>query len=223
LLGREMGVDEILVPQAPSVFSAWGMLMADVVYDFSQTRIAVLDDTEVETVESAFGDLEAEARETLESEGISPDDQRLERTVEMRYFGQEHTVEVDAEGIDDLDELAERFEDQHQTRYGHTMDDPVQAVHLRVRAIGKNDKPELERGASRDGALEPVGQREAYCFAAEDFRSFEVYARASLAPGDEIEGPAIVQEPTTTSVFHSDQRATVDDYNHLLITGRDSE
>jgi N-methylhydantoinase A len=222
LLGREMGVEEIFVPQAPSVFSAWGMLMADVVYDFSQTDIAVLEDIDLETIDSIFNDLEHEAHETLDSEGIARDDQHIERTVEMRYFGQEHTVEVDADGVDSLDALADRFQSQHKSRYGHTMDDLVQAVHFRVRAVGENDKPELERGESRDGTLQPIRTREAYCFSTNEFQTFEVYRRAGLAPGDIIDGPAIIQEPTTTTVIQSDQRATVDDYNHLIITRGDS-
>lgn len=219
LLGREMGLDEVIVPQAPSVFSAWGMLMADIVYDFSRTHIAVLDDVGLELLESSFSEMEASARATLEDEGVAPDDRHYERSVEMRYFGQEHTVTVDAEGISSLDDLAGRFERDHENRYGHTMDDPVQAVHLRVRAIGENDKPELERKASRSEPLEPEGTRSAYCFSEEGYKQFDVYGREHLAPGDELAGPAIVTEATTTTVFHSDQRATIDDYGHIRITG----
>lgn len=218
VLGREMGVKEILVPQAPSVFSAWGMLMADVVYDFAQTEISVLSDTEYGDLESAFEDLESEAAETLADEGFEEDRQRLERYVEMRYFGQEHTVEVPADGITSTDELAERFENLHESRYGHTMDDPAQSVHLRVRAIGENDKPSLEGEETRaGGSLEPIKTTEAYCFAEEDVVTFEVYQRADIAPGDMIDGPAIVREPTTTIVFHSDQEAEADEYGHLFI------
>lgn len=219
LLARELGASEVLVPQAPSVFSAWGMLMADVVYDFSQTHLAVLDDATLDNLETAFADLESEGRETLTAEGVDEDRQRIGRAVEMRYFGQEHTVEVDADGVSSLDELAERFEAQHETRYGHTMDDPVQVVHLRVRAVGENDKPELERGTIReDGELAPADTREAYCFAEDDFVDFDVYRRADLEPGDEISGPAVVTEPTTSLVFHSDQTATTDEYGHIIIT-----
>lgn len=221
LVARELGVNEVLVPQAPSVFSAWGMLMADVVYDFSQTNIAVLDDVDFDTLDGTFDELEAEGRETLAEEGIDEGRQRLERAVEMRYLGQEHTVEVDADGINNLDELADRFETQHEIRYGHTMNDLVQVVHLRVRAVGENDKPTLDRQVGRDGALEPTDTREAYCFASDDFRDFDVYNRTTLAPGDKLDGPAVVTEPTTSLVFHGDQFATVDDYGHIIITTED--
>lgn len=218
LLAREMGAEEVLIPEAPSVFSAWGMLMADVTYDMSQTYIRVIDDIDLDEFEDRFGNLEADADGQLAEEGFADADRQLERYVEMRYLGQEHTVSVPADDLDGLDELGERFEQSHQSRYGHTMDDPPQVVHLRVRAVGENDKPALERAsATDDPAPEPVDTREAYCFAAEETVAFDRYDRAQLAPGHELPGPAIVQEPTTTIVFHSDQSAAIDEYGHILI------
>lgn len=216
LLARELGMNEILIPQAPSVFSAWGMLMADVVYDFSQTRISVLSETDYESLVEDFDRLEQEGRETLASEGFGADEREFERSVEMRYLGQEHTVEVPADDVNSLDGLEERFEARHADRYGHTMDDPAEAVHVRVRANGTTEKPELQLAEPVSDALSTTTQ--AYCFAKESFVDFDVVQRASLAPGDTVKGPAIVREPTTTIVFHSDQRATVDEYGHLIIS-----
>ena len=223
LIGREMGVDGIMIPQAPSVFSAWGMLMADIVYDFSRTHIETLQDIDLDDLESEFETLEGEARETLDEEGIASEDQQIHRSMEMRYLGQEHTVEVPANGVDSIDELSRRFEEHHQSRYGHTMDDPTEAVHLRVRATGESDKPELER-ASGDGGVEAahVGTQTAYCFAEQDHVEFDVYEREPLSGGDVIEGPAIVREPTTTIVFHSDQVAEIDSYGHIIINQESS-
>jgi N-methylhydantoinase A len=224
LLAREMNVGEVLVPQAPSVFSAWGMLMADVVYDYSQTHIEVLDEVSFEDdLEAEFEALEAEGRETLDEEGFTSERQSFERSVEMRYFGQEHTVEVPADGLDSIEELSECFDEVHQSRYGHTMDDPPQVVHLRVRAVGENDKPELARqGESQDGDPH-IGTRDAYCFATDRETEFDVYQRAGLSEGDVFEGPCIVEEPTTTITMQSDQTATVDEFGHLVITGGDGE
>jgi N-methylhydantoinase A len=64
-----------------------------------------------------------------------------------------------------------------------------------------------------------VGTREAYCFAEEEKTKFDVYNRDALKSQNEISGPAIVQEDTTTTIFHSDQEAVVDDYGHLIISG----
>lgn len=225
LLAREMNVGEVLIPQAPSVFSAWGMLMADVVYDYSQTHIKVLDEVSFEDdIEAEFETLEAEGMATLDEEGFSDDHQSFERSVEMRYFGQEHTVEVPADELDSIEELSERFNEVHQSRYGHTMDDPAQVVHIRVRAIGENDKPVLARQGERETTIDPhIGSREAYCFATGREIQFDVYRRSGLTEADTVDGPCIIEEPTTTITMQSDQSATVDEFGHLIITGGDGE
>lgn len=222
LLGREMGVEEIVIPNAPSVFSAWGMLMANVVYDFARTNIEALTDLDLSEIEGVFEELDATAMETLEAEGFTTDDISIERTLEMRYLGQEHTVEVDANGLGSIDEVNERFERKHADRYGHEMDDPAQVVHQRVRASGHNDKPPLDHSdLVDDPRTESVATRTAYCFAKNETVEFDVYERNELVPGADISGPAIVREPTTTIVFHTDQRATVDEYGQLIITSGD--
>jgi N-methylhydantoinase A len=217
MLARELRVDEVVVPQAPAVFSAWGMLMSDVVYDFSQTDIEPLEELGVDVIDERFDKLEAKAVDQLRDEGFDRDRVSLNRSVEMRYLGQEHTVEVPVTGAESTDELYDRFASEHETRYGHTMDDVAEVVHLRVRAVGENQKPvmeQLERGRSEPA---PSGSREAYCFAADERKEFPVYRRDDLAADDEIAGPAIVQEPTATTVFHSDQTARVDEFGHIII------
>ena len=219
LLARELGAKEVIIPRAPSVFSAYGMQMTDVVYDFSQTELTPLQDIGLGDLDSWFGELEENAHSTLAEEGFDSANRRTERSVEMRYVGQEHTVKVPADSLDSITELADRFAEQHQRRYGHTMDDAAEAVHLRVRGVGETEKPEITRldETSSDHSRNDI--QEAYCFARDDVVDFGVYTREHLDPGQVLHGPAIVREPTTTIVFHSDQEATVDEYGHLLITG----
>jgi N-methylhydantoinase A len=218
LLGRETGIARVVVPQAPSVFSAWGMLNADVMHDVSRTEVALLSGLELDELEGMFGPLEEEARDALEADGFGREEARVERSVDMRYHGQEHTVEVPAGDLASVEELAARFEERHESRYGHVMGDPPQVVHLRVRGVGLLEKPPLERAAGSAGGGSRVGAREAYCFARGEVVEFGVHDRAVLGPGDAVEGPAIVREPTTTVVLQSDQRAEVDDFGQLVIT-----
>jgi N-methylhydantoinase A len=218
LFARELDIPEMMVPRAPSVFSAWGMLMADVVYDFSEMHIEIVDDLDEGTLESEFRALEAEALDALAAEGFDRADAQLERTLEMRYFGQEHTVDVPADDIEGTSELSDRFEAVHGDRYGHTMDDPPQVVSLRVRGVGENDKPTIERAEVTGGEVTPVDSREAYCFAAEEMVPFDVYERAQLPPGEAVPGPAVIEEATTTTVFHSDQTAELDGYGNIVVS-----
>jgi len=221
-VAREMDAERTIVPQAPSVFSAWGMLMTDVVYNFSQTYITPLEDAVLEAVQNEFHLLEEDGAERLASEGFNEQDASFERTVEMRYVGQEHSVEVDANGLADMSELGERFESEHESRYGHRMEDPPELVHLRVRATGETTKPLIE---DQHGADEPAhaGTQEAYCFAREERCQFDMYDRAAIAPQTTIDGPAIIKEPTSTVVFHSDQQAKLDGFGQIIITQEDTE
>jgi N-methylhydantoinase A len=219
LVGREMGVREVVVPQAPSVFSAWGMLMTDLVQEYAQTFVGLLADIGAARLHKIAADLAEKAGSDLARGGFAAADRAIERAAALRYFGQEHTLEVPLQADDDLPALSRRFDELHRTRYGHAMSDPVQLVHVRVRGIGRNPRPQLQTIAERrrDEPLVPRARRQAFCFARRELTDFAVFDRAMLRAGDIVPGPAIVEEETTTLVFHSDQTARVDTYGHLFI------
>ena len=219
LVGREMGVREVIVPQAPSVFSAWGMLMTDLVQEYAQTFVGLLEDIGAVRLHEIAADLTEKAETDLARGGFAAADRAIERAAALRYFGQEHTLEVPLQAGDDLPALSRRFDDLHRTRYGHAMTDPVQLVHVRVRGIGRNPRPQLQTIAERTGhePLTPRARRQAFCFARRELTDFAVFDRATLRAGDLVPGPAIVEEETTTLVFHSGQTARVDAYGHLFI------
>ena len=220
LVGREMGVREVIIPQASSVFSAWGMLMTDIVQEYAQTVLLLLDDIEMADLTKAAGELADSARADLVDAGFPKAAQLVEQAAELRYFGQEHSLEVSIDGADSLDEIRARYDEAHLRRYGHAMEDPVQLVNLRVRGIGREPKPELpridERGAGKAPA--PRAARTAYCFATGDTAAFAIYDRASLLAGDVLPGPAVIEEATTTVVYFSDQTATIDPFGQIVIT-----
>ena len=220
LVGRELNASEVIIPQAPSVFSAWGMLMSDLVQEFAQTFVVLLEDIDIQYFKEEVLKLTNLANEGLERDGYLLPDRLIQCDASLRYFGQEHTLEVPFYDDDTLGELCERFDALHQQRYGHIMPDPVQLIHLRVRGIGKNKHPEIKKAPTRlDGKATPIGTRPAYCFAIRDKTEFKVFLRKDLKADDTIEGPAIIEEDTTTLILHSDQRLHVDDYGHLIIRG----
>lgn len=221
LVGREIGVREVIVPQAPSVFSAWGMLMTDLVQEYAQTFVGLLEDIGMDRVFAEIATLSARARTDLEQGSFAESDRVVESEASLRYFGQEHSLEVPVFAGDDLASLRTRFDGLHAQRYGHTMSDPVQLVHLRVRGIGRNRRPELQVVPPRaSGAPEPRTTRRAFCFARREMTDFAVFTREELRAEDSILGPAIVEEATTTLAFHSDQQAHVDGYGHVFIVSR---
>ncbi|HCP00084.1 MAG TPA: methylhydantoinase, partial [Rhodospirillaceae bacterium] len=223
LVGREMGVREVIIPQASSVFSAWGMLMTDIVQEYARTVLLLLDDIEMADLTRAATELAESARADLVDAGFPESAQLVEHAAELRYFGQEHTLEVSIDGADSLDEIRARYDEAHLRRYGHAMEDPVQLVNLRVRGIGRESKPELpridERGTGKRPA--PRATRAAYCFATADTAEFAIYDRVSLLAGDVLPGPAVIEEATTTVVYFSDQTATIDPFGQIVITPGD--
>jgi N-methylhydantoinase A len=221
LVGREMGVREVIVPQAPSVFSAWGMLMTDLVQEYTQTLVGLLQDVGVATLRAEADKLAQTATGDLVRGGFAVEDRAVERALALRYFGQEYSLEIPFEDGDDVPALRRRFGDHYERRYGHAMTDPVQVVHVRVRGIGRNPRPRLHTVPRRDhGGPEPRAVRRAFCFARRAMTDFAVYRRDDLRDGDVVDGPAIVEEATTTIVVHSDQAVRVDGYGHLFITER---
>lgn len=217
VLAREMELRAVVVPCAPSAFSAWGMLTSDIEYDLGATVLEPLDSEGVAAVAPGFADLLAQGEEILALQGVKPDDRRLHRRLDIRYRGQEHALPVDLHDGDTVDDIMTRFSAAHRSRYGHVMPEPGQIVTLRVRAVGHVDKPalaELEAGTP----AEPVGHRKAYDFATGTWSDFAVYERTSLRPGQRRRGPAIVNEGTSTTALFSDQEFTVDPYGHLFVT-----
>jgi len=220
LLAREMGISEVIVPIAPGGFSAWGMLSADIVNDYSRTDLRTLDDVRVEELEELFAAITDEAVRSLSEQGVTPAHAALERQLELRYLGQEHAIVVNAGERVDHERVRSDFEEAFRARYGHVMEGtPVQILNVRVRGIGQSSRPELRRLPRGDGNVSRalVGHREAFCFDRRGYVEFAVYERGRLAPGDRVPGPAIVAEGTSTTVVHSDQSLAVDEYGHLLI------
>ena len=219
LLAREMGIAEVIVPFAPSGFSAWGMLSADLVHDASRTVMQVLDDLDLDDLEGQLSELEAEARKSLERQGVADADMRFERRLDVRYLGQEHTLgipvgELQREGI-----VAD-FHAAHRARYGHAMENQVQVLTARVRGIGISPRPTLPVLHPGDGdpGQARVASRQAFAFGSRAMREFSVYDRSLLEPGDAFAGPALIDEGTSTSVVHSGQYVSVDEHGYLLIT-----
>ena len=220
MCGHELAVKEVIVPNAPSAFSAWGMLGADVVDDFSRTHIALLDETPPGELDAMFEEIESAAVQSLGRQGVSPGRAALFRQLELRYLGQEHALPVDVGGAVDVAAIVQAFGDQHEARYGHRMDARVQILNIRIRAIGRTEMPtlrELPRRGPKRAAPTP-GSRSAWCFATRRMTRFAIWQRGELAQGDTVAGPALVEEGTSVTVVHTGQALHVERHGYLVIS-----
>jgi len=222
-VARELGVPTVIIPPGPANFSALGMLMVDVVHDFARTYVADLHQADVFSLGTMFADLMRRGHDALDRDGFREHNRTFFCSAELRYEGQEHTVNVPlaspnltSEGIP---RIVADFNAAHVAHYGHRMDDPVEIVALRVSAVGTLPRVQLPMIAAGAGNLRPArkGQRAVYQPPTATNQDYVVYDRRRLRAGDRVEGPAIIEEPSSTAVLHSGDVMTVGQYGELRI------
>lgn len=225
-LAKELGVKKVIVPVAASVFSAWGMLMTDLRSDYIKTHIVRLDDTDTETlteVNNEWDRLKKEALEKLNEKGFKDNSTVLACYLDMRYTGQEHTVKVPIPNKElepeDVKEIIQKFHELHEQQYTFKLlDTPTEIVNFHLIALGKVDKPEIRKLTRKDYHVEDaiIEIRDVY-FEDEGLMETKVYDRDLLGPKHVIQGPAIIEEPTTSTLLYPDQSLEMDYYGNLII------
>ena len=233
-LAAEMSIGTVLVPDAPGVLCALGLLMADVRAEFSQSHILSVGEdgrrhmaAAGRTVERVFASLERRASRWLGSEGIDRAAASSTRIIEMRYAGQGHQIPIAAEGCgpgpDTLKRLVEDFHNEYQGDYGYARrGTPVELVHFRVQVRAPGPQPRLRSSPPGDGNYRRafVEVRNVYLGAEYGTSRCPVYWRQQLAPEDRFVGPAIVEQMDSTTVVLPGQEAYVDQYRSLVISVR---
>ena len=209
LIAAELGIGRILIPRDPGTFSAYGMLVTDVHQERSLTRITPVDGTTAGELDAIFAEMETEALEALMREQFPRERLQTRRHAGMRYRGQSYEVAVPVpslRGPDDVADLTQRFHDAHQRRYGHMAQaEAVEIVNFQVTAVGLIPKPAMKSFARTTAFAQPHATRRAW-FDAENAREVPVFRRSALQPGMRIEGPAIIEEQTSTTVLYPGQQ-----------------
>jgi N-methylhydantoinase A len=220
MIAAELGIGRILIPRNPGAFSAHGMLVTDVHQQRSLTRVTPVDGTTPAELDAIFATMETAALEDLMREQFPRERLLTRRHAGMRYRGQSYEVPVPVPrlgGPQDMTDLVKRFHEAHQRRYGHMAQaEAVEIVNFQVTAVALIAKPAWKTFARTDAPAKPHEARQAY-FSAGDAREVPVFRRSTLQPGMRIEGPAIVEEQTSTTVLYPGQRAQVDEYLNVEI------
>ena len=224
-VARELGIGKVVVPIAPGQFSALGILGSDIRHDLVRTAPAGSDALHRSFIQDQFDALEADGRTILEKEGVSKDDFLLLRSVDIRYVGQEYTVNVSIpnEPIDDgvIDKARSDFHELHEVTYSHSKpDEPIELVNLRVAAIGRRPKielPKIAAGGEKPPSAAQAGSIEICFDAAHGFTEAAVWDRRELLAGNKIKGPAIVGDPGATTVVPPGFRCSVSSHGNMVI------
>ena len=216
-LAEELEIGEVIVPWSPGTFSAWGMLQTDMRHDVVRSFYRPLAGLESSAVSSTFDSLEAEGSELLEKEGIGADDRYFARSADMRYVGQEYTVNLPIGATVSLDEIDAAFHDAHRVRYGHsTPGAPAEFVNLRVAAMGRIASAVPKYNPPTAEADPLLGQR-TVIFAGQEHET-PVLLRQHLTPGASHPGPVVIEEESSTIVVPPGHTATLDELGNVLIT-----
>ena len=215
-MADEIGIPRVLVPRHPGNFSALGLLAADIKHDDVRTRVGPLRER-LPALRLAFAEMETAARQHLEREGFAPEQQKLLRTLDLRYRGQAFELNVPAPDTElQIDRIEADFHRQHRDTYGHANPQAaIELVNARLTAYGLVPKPSAERHAAPGATLDrALVERRPVWF---EGRAHDcpVWDRERLPERSELRGPGIVEEFGATTVVPPGWRGAMDPHGNL--------
>ncbi len=216
-IAEELEIPRVLVPLGPGNFAAFGSLISDIRRDYVKTRTMNVTNDSWAKVEAAYQEIELRAMNDLLAEGVARERIQLRRSAGMRFLGQswELNVDLDVSG-ESADHLITNFRDVHERRFGHREGDTVEIVNFRITAIGLVDRPVLDKLEARERHADTVMRwREVYFNGA--YMRTPVIRRDRLVLGEEIIGPAVIEESGSTTVMAPGWKAVVLGHGELML------
>jgi N-methylhydantoinase A len=222
-VAREIGMRKVIVPFAPGVFSAFGMLFSDLRYDFVRTWFTPLEEASFDDIEKVYRALEQQGRDAIAGTSVQPQRVEIKRSADMRYVGQEHAVTVDLPMAvftrRDREAIKRHFDDMHAQRYGTSApEERAEIVSLRSTISGLMRKPPQQaigRGSKAPPKAASGGKRPVYYGGR--FHPTPTYRRDTLLAGNRIKGPALIEEYASTTVLMPGDTLEVDALGNLVI------
>ncbi len=216
-LASRLRIPEVIVPKNAGVLSALGMLLSDVVKDYSRSILIRDEKISMREINKLFEPLIQQARQDLIKEGFNSRCIRLLRFLDVRYVGQSYELTVPASV-----RFRHDFNRLHLRRYNYADESrPVEVVNLRVKAIGLTEKPPLPE-------LEKKGRPISRAILDERLMIFEgqkykarIYDRQNLEPGHEFDGPAVIVDYESTAILWPGWQARVDRFGHLIMKAKE--
>ena len=209
-LARRLRIPVVIVPPHPGNFSTIGMLIAGARIDLARTRVSALTDAALRDVDSGFEELEAAAHATMAAELQSPT-VKFDYWLDARYRGQTHTVRAAYSPSQGAAAFRESFETAYRLRYGHlNADCEVEVLGLRLGASAMVPCPELADllTSVHTDTPEPLSEREVF-FPGHGRLATPVWRRDSLPEGFTLNGPAVIEEFSSTTILQPGDQARI--------------
>jgi N-methylhydantoinase A len=223
-MAKELGIRTILVPPSAGLFSAYGLLYADVEHYFTEAVRQLLRDIDAKNWSASWQTLEEKARRQLRADGFDDEEIEIRRFGNMRYKGQTFEISIPipdgplSTGL--MQEIEEAFGDEHERTYGHraSFDEPVQLISIQAAGFAirkQGQKPGPAQSRLFD-AKSQRSTRRAYFGREHGWLETAILPRAALA--GPTPGPCIIEEYDTTCVVPPGATARLDDKSNIIIT-----
>lgn len=225
-IAAELSIPLIIIPREAPQFCAMGMMYTDIKHDYVTSYTEFFRSVDSDKFTSIFQEMRSEGEKLLRSEGIPNDRMEMLYSCDIRYDGQHHEVEVEItrEEIDafSLDPMRERFHEKHMEIYAFNLKEvgnECELVSLRLTAVGKMEKPTMVRGdyLGEDSTKAIKDTRRVFRTAKEAYGEVTVYDAMKLGYGNKVEGPAIIEHPTTNIVVLSEYNVVYDEVGAAIM------
>ena len=217
-LAREAGIGKILIPVEPGTLCARGILLSDITMDFVRSELSIANKEVWQQVRSVIYEMRQQGHAWLDREGVENDRRELRIMIDARYDGQNYEITVNEDAIDEIDVhgFVEKFQACHYQEYGYSIEGRgTEIVNCRIQAIGKIDKTS-QRFTHKEGKAF-IGHRKVYFDKDYGWTNAAIYRRDYMPAGFELEGPAIIEDMSSTTVIYPAQHLRVDLFGNLII------
>jgi N-methylhydantoinase A len=211
-------IKKILIPPHPGLFSAMGMLVADLRHDFQASFICNLEKMDVNQFEARFKELEEQAYKKMESSSINNEQVKIVRKVDCRYFGQADslTIEFASQDINSvIESIKNAFHEQHFRQWNFNLKRPINITDIRVEAVANIGDYITGQIRNIKDAAKPIGFRN--IFIDDVMEKIPCYARHQINEGQKLIGPLVIEEASTSIVIKKNQELVVDRDSNLII------
>jgi len=223
MIAQEMEIPMVIVPRESSVFCAAGMLFSDLKHDLVRSYTIAFDSLNLKEVNRRYEEMRSFALNTLDKEGIPKAKIKVTYSVDVHYIGQFNEVEVplfleDRFGEKELQQLVEDFHNKHNQLYGYSLPQaPLELINLRLTAFGITDKPVFAKANSTGSSVSIAlkGHREAFFDG--KFETVSVFDGLKMEYGHTVDGPCIIEQPTTTIIVPTGYALGCDEYQNYVI------
>ncbi len=214
-LAKQLGIKNVFIPKNPGILSAMGMLLADIIKDYSTTVMLSEKEAKFEVLSKLFSVVEEKAVNELKKEGA--EEIKIEKYLDMRYKGQSFEIIIPF-----TEDFIEQFHITHEKLYGYKDESKeVEIVNIRLRGVGKSEKPVLEKVEKGDKKIKTeaiLGEKDVI-FDGRKVRT-KIIDRKKLLGENIIDFPAIVVEYSSTTVIPPETWAKVDIFGNIIINLR---